>query len=122
MTTSTLSEVLKQAIDYIENVPDDRDSVGHIDRDALVVALNQSIKELKSQEPVAHWSDCAVHSEPAYPKCECNCGGFNPLAWLVEDVDGSHLYWTYKQPIGKEKWTPLFSSPSQRIEQGDKHD
>ena len=28
------------------------------------------------QEPVAHWSDCGVHSEPAYPKSECDCGGF----------------------------------------------
>ena len=46
-------EVLKQAIDYIENVPDDRDGVGHIDRDALVVALNQAIAELESQETVA---------------------------------------------------------------------
>ena len=44
-------EVMKQAIDYIENVPDDRDSVGHIDRSALVVALNQAIAELESQEP-----------------------------------------------------------------------
>jgi hypothetical protein len=82
-----------------------------------LASIKQAIAELESQEPVAHWSDCAVHSEPAYPKCECNCGGFNPLAWLVEDVDGSHLYWTYKQPIGKEKWTPLFSNPSQRTEQ-----
>jgi hypothetical protein len=71
---------------------------------------------------MTHWSDCAVHSEPAYPKGECNCGGFNPVAWLVEDVDGAHLYWTYKQPIGKEKWTPLFSSPPQRTEQRDKHE
>ena len=46
-------ELLKQAIDYIENVPDDRDSVGHIDRKALVLSLNQAIKELESQEPVA---------------------------------------------------------------------
>jgi hypothetical protein len=66
------------------------------------------------QEPVVHWSDCGVHSEPAYPKSECDCGGFNPVAWLVEDVDGSRLYWTYKQPIGKEKWIPLFSTPPQR--------
>ena len=28
------------------------------------------------QEPVAHWSDCAVHSEPAYPKGKCDCGGY----------------------------------------------
>ncbi len=27
-------------------------------------------------EPVAHWSDCAVHSEPAYPKGKCDCGGY----------------------------------------------
>ena len=57
---------------------------------------------------VKHWSDCAVHSEPAYPKGECDCGGFSPVAWLVEDDDGPHLYWTYKEPIGNEKWTPLF--------------
>jgi hypothetical protein len=68
----------------------------------------------QTQEPVAHWSDCAVHNEPAYPKGECDCGGFNPTAWLVEDVDGSHLYWTYKKPIGNEKWTPLFAAPPQR--------
>jgi len=22
-----------------------------------------------------HWSDCAVHNEPAYPRGECDCGG-----------------------------------------------
>jgi len=44
-------EVLKQALDYIENVPDDRDSVGHINRGALVISLNQAIAELESQEP-----------------------------------------------------------------------
>ena len=32
------------------------------------------------QEPVAHWSDCAVHSEPAYPKSECDCGGIVAVA------------------------------------------
>jgi hypothetical protein len=31
-------------------------------------------------EPVAHWSDCAVHSEPAYPKGECDCGGIVAVA------------------------------------------
>lgn len=24
-------------------------------------------------EPVKHWSDCAVHSEPAYPAGQCDC-------------------------------------------------
>ena len=46
-------EAMKLAIDYIENVPDDRDNVGHIDRKSLVLSLRQSIAELESQEPVA---------------------------------------------------------------------
>ena len=46
-------EAMKQAIDYIENVPDDRDNVGHIDRKSLVLSLRQAIAELESQEPVA---------------------------------------------------------------------
>ena len=29
---------------------------------------------------LAHWSDCAVHSEPAYPKGECDCGGIVAVA------------------------------------------
>jgi len=45
-------EVLKQAIDYIENVPDDRDGVGHIDRHALVAALKERLAQ-PEQEPVA---------------------------------------------------------------------
>jgi hypothetical protein len=52
-------EVLKQALDYIDSVPDDRDRVGHIDRGALILALNQAIAELESQEPVA-WRDVIV--------------------------------------------------------------
>jgi len=25
-----------------------------------------------------HWSDCAVHNEPAYPTGECDCGVAQP--------------------------------------------
>ena len=25
---------------------------------------------------IEHWSDCAVHNEPATPNGDCNCGGF----------------------------------------------
>jgi len=46
-------EAMKQAIDYIENVPDDRDNVGHIDRKSLALSLRQAIAGLESQEPVA---------------------------------------------------------------------
>jgi hypothetical protein len=55
---TSMIEVLKQAIDYIENVPDDRDSVGHIDRKALVLSLNQAIKELEKKKPVAEDDYC----------------------------------------------------------------
>jgi hypothetical protein len=45
-----------------------------VDEDAVEVVLAQT------QEPVAHWSDCSVHSEPAYPKGECDCGGIVAVA------------------------------------------
>lgn len=25
---------------------------------------------------IQHWSDCAVHNEPAYPAGPCDCGGY----------------------------------------------
>lgn len=35
-----------------------------------------------------HYSDCAIHNEPAYPNGECNCGGYvSPLPtedWTIE--------------------------------------
>ena len=37
-------------------------------------------------EPVAHWSDCAVHSEPAYPAGECDCGGYSPDKELLDSA------------------------------------
>jgi hypothetical protein len=58
---------------------------------ALVNALKKALSEHAmqevqrlgheiEQEPLAHWSDCAVHSEPAYPKSECDCGGIVAVA------------------------------------------
>jgi hypothetical protein len=38
------------------------------------------------QEPVAHWSDCAVHSEPAYPAGECDCGGYSVTKELFDSA------------------------------------
>jgi hypothetical protein len=46
---------------------------------ALVEAEIEALAQ-PEQEPVAHWSDCAVHSEPAYPKSECDCGGIVAVA------------------------------------------
>ena len=36
------------------------------------------LRELPKEPETQHWSDCAVHSEPAYPKGECDCGGYKP--------------------------------------------
>ena len=68
-------EVLKQAYQLLLTEP-------HAPTvcDQLEVIFRQAIAELESQEPVAHWSDCAVHSEPAYPKSECDCGGIVAVA------------------------------------------
>ena len=41
---------------------------------------NTTPPQRTEQEPVAHWSDCSVHSEPAYPKGECDCGGIVAVA------------------------------------------
>lgn len=37
---------------------------------------------------IQHWSDCAVHNEPAYPKGDCDCGGYTtpPAAPMQEPV------------------------------------
>ncbi len=37
---------------------------------------------------IQHWSDCAVHNEPAYPKGDCDCGGYTtpPAAPVHDDL------------------------------------
>jgi hypothetical protein len=59
-----------------------------------------------------HWSDCAVHSEPAYPAGECDCGGVQPepepVAWL-------HSFTGYGWQVVPEKLyptdQPLYTAP-----------
>lgn len=33
----------------------------------------------QEEQTIQHWSDCAVHSDPAYPTGKCDCGGFKPI-------------------------------------------
>jgi hypothetical protein len=87
-------EVLKQSLEALElalrshgvmllsDPPQDAWKTYGVEGNArqAITSLRQAIKELESQEPVAHWSDCAVHSEPAYPKSECDCGGIVAVA------------------------------------------
>ena len=71
-------EALKLALDFVETVHVG-EWVGSIERQLEVItAVKEALAQ--TQEPVAHWSDCAVHSEPAYPKGECDCGGIVAVA------------------------------------------
>ena len=47
-----------------------------------VQRLGQEIEQCQCPECQIkpHASDCAVHSEPAYPKGKCNCGGIVAVA------------------------------------------
>jgi hypothetical protein len=68
--------VEKRRLEFAEPIKWHTPTVANLDRIPLFTkeALAQE------QEPVAHWSDCAVHSEPAYPKGECDCGGIVAVA------------------------------------------
>jgi hypothetical protein len=71
-------EALKLALDALEN----HTAIKHPQqihyRDKAITAIKEALAQ--TQEPVAHWSDCAVHNEPAYPKGECDCGGIVAVA------------------------------------------
>ena len=78
---------MKLALDALETLMIERGSI----YEKAIAALKERLAEHAmqevqrlgqeiEQEPVAHWSDCAVHSEPAYPKSECDCGGIVAVA------------------------------------------
>jgi hypothetical protein len=89
-------KVLKQALAYIDNVPDDRDNVGHINRHALVIALKQAIAKLESQEPVA-----TVTSETGNPDVM--------MSWWHEPAlaVGTKLYTHPPQRTWERPWVSL---------------
>ena len=98
-------EAMKQALMDMTKIPTLSHGVLVRLKD-VEVALRQAIEQAEKQEPVAwmdgyrniysleekaagcedaviplvpaiqHWSDCAVHNEPAYPKGDCDCGGY----------------------------------------------
>ena len=74
--------------------------------------------EIHTCTPKQHWSDCAVHSEPAYPAGECDCSGFQPeqepVAWMGAH-DETDLY--YRKPVQADV-VPLYTAPPQREWQG----
>jgi hypothetical protein len=66
-----------------------------------------------NDKKLMHWSDCAVHSEPAYPAGECDCG-LVPVAWADKhdiEREGHDFYVNRQQPA--KDGVPLYTAPSQ---------
>lgn len=79
-------EALKLALEAFEAIPEEIEGWIPDKCTDAVIAIKKALAQ-PEQEPVAHWSDCAVHSEPAYPKGECDCGGFPPQRTWVDLTD-----------------------------------
>lgn len=47
---------------------------------------------LKLPDGVVHMSDCATHSEPAYPKGECDCGATEENKEMVFEINYNGSY------------------------------
>jgi hypothetical protein len=69
---------------------------------------------MTKEEEVTHWSDCAVHSEPAYPAGECDCGGVQPEP-VVWHEPGAYGNVTIYEKWAKENgWLPLYTTPQKK--------
>ena len=59
-------------------------AVDEMERLVAALAEPASPAPVGEQGAVEHWSDCAIHNEPAMPNGPCDCGGYTPLkAWRV---------------------------------------
>jgi hypothetical protein len=81
---SVIIDAMKKAV----TVNGDLNSIDRsVFRKAVWNCIEQSIKDAaKYAAPVTgkHWSDCAMHNEPAYPNGPCDCGANAPSAAPVD--------------------------------------
>ena len=71
------TEAMKMALEFIV-LASSKDRAWFTEKEfEVVAALRQALAQSEQEQP-KHWSDCAVYNEPAYPKGECDCGGFDP--------------------------------------------
>ena len=77
-----------------------------------VQRLGQEIEQCQCPECQIkpHASDCAVHSEPAYPKGKCDCGAPLEEKPVAKYMGESYLYLYKDIPFG----TLLYTTPPQR--------
>lgn len=50
-----------------------------------------------------HWSDCAVHNEPAYPNGPCDCGGLDLTGNPRHIAIVAFITWTGRMGLFIEK-------------------
>ena len=62
---------------------------------------------LKQAEQGKHWSDCAVHSEPAYPAGECDCGGYVTITKVMTPLTDEQIGMAFRKafPVGAVAFT-----------------
>lgn len=58
-----------------------------------------------------HWSDCAMHNEPAEPNGPCDCGADAPKPWTSWKVEGDLGMWDVGN--GDERYAISFSGPQE---------
>ena len=91
MTQELLGRVHRELLDVLNSINQDKihhdgDDFHELLNDVEKALAEHAMREVQrlgqeiEQEPVAHWSDCSVHSDPAYPKGECDCGGIVAVA------------------------------------------
>ena len=68
-----LTGVYVQESDTLAQYGVKRDDNGEVRYFITAVAHEHCMCEA-CKDGVLHWSDCAVHNEPAYPRGECSCG------------------------------------------------
>jgi len=99
---------LEQCLDGYYSICFDTEPINKKTKEAIAF-IHQALAQ-PAQEPVAHWSDCAVHNEPAYPKGECDCGGYTPPAaqrpW-VELTGNEWFEWWRVSKIADETETEI---------------
>jgi len=60
--------------------------LGNLSEAEALSGLQELGMVIKVKNVAGHTSDCAVHSEPAYPKGECDCGSLFTVEPLVKEV------------------------------------
>lgn len=57
---------------------------------------NEAKNIIEPELVVEHYSSCAIYNEPAFPKGECNCGGYR--TGYIPDGKGGFIPYNRNEP------------------------